>query len=141
MAYTVKEHVVNNYERKDFEEGIHDVSISYAEERKTTWVDEKAKELLGLKEVNQISIAFKGDANESIWYNINQKFNPEDLTLEYDNNRMNEISIAIGIPLGTSFANITEWLEYIKGKRVNINVTTYNDKLRVSGIKQTELPY
>ena len=117
MSYTVGQ---SNYEKKSFENGTYVVEIKSAKISDSRFTNESF-ETIGIKP-QQIGILLAADTGESGFDNINQFINKETLEVEFSQAKMNAYSNAIGIEVGTTFDSIQSWLDYIVGKRVQVDI-------------------
>ena len=78
----------------------------------------------------------KNDVGEQGWVNINQYLNKEDFQLEFSQGMMNMYSLAVGIPVDTTFTTIQDWVDFIIGQRILITVIEGNNgKPRISKVE------
>ena len=120
MAYTVQ--VRKTYEKKELLEGkwLATIKIADIKDQKAEWVDEEIKSL-GITP-QTINLLLETDTGESGWDTIWQSLDKETFTMSFTQWKMDMYSDAVGIPINTHFGSIGDWLEYIKGKRVSIQV-------------------
>lgn len=120
MAYRVQERQI--YEKKDLLEGtwVATIKIADIKDQKAEWVDEEIKKL-GIQP-QTINLLLETDTGESGWDTIWQTLDKETFTMEFTQWKMDMYSHAIGIPVDTHFGSINDWLDFVKGKRVSIQV-------------------
>lgn len=120
MAYKVGPR--KSFERKNLTEGKHFATIKYVDvkETKAEYISDELKGM-GITP-KQISIMLVTDTDESGFDKIYQNLNEETFEMEFQQWKQDLYSHAVGIPEGTVFGSIEEWLNFLKDKRVFIEV-------------------
>ena len=120
MAYKVGPK--RSFERKNLVEGKHFATIKLANIRETKpeHISPELKELGVVPK--QISIMLVTDTDESGFDTIYQNLNQDTFELEFQQWKQDLYSHAVGIPEGTTFSSIEEWLNFLVDKRIFIEV-------------------
>lgn len=120
MAYKVGPK--RSFERKDLVEGKHfaTIELTSIRETKPEYISPELKKL-GIVP-KQISILLVTDTAESGFDTIYQNLNEDTFELEFQQWKQDLYSHAVGIPEGTTFYTVEEWLDFLRDKRVYIEV-------------------
>ena len=87
----------------------------------------------------KISILLKNDLDETIFDTIYQRVDSETFTFVFQEWKMDLYSHAVGIPEGQIFHDIQDWLDYLKDKRIIIEVeNNQNGRPKVRKIESFE---
>lgn len=144
MAFTVnynKAKTTSTY----MKEGTHNVEIKMVQFREKTQVENLPTNEKVEVNYRHINILLENSKGEVAWDTIFHNFDEHEMTLEYDERRLNLYSLAVKIPDGTNFNTIEEWIDYIKGRKITVDIVdnTYTNKRgeevttpRVSYIKE-----
>lgn len=135
MAYTVEAPQETNYEKKALpigEDIIATIKLGNIKTAKN--VPQQMKEF-GHTSAEQISFLFETDNGESGFDNINQEANKDTFQAQFLSWKMNRYSVAVGIPIGTTFASIQEWINAVVGKKVLITTTQNGDFINITAMK------
>ena len=135
MAYQVG--TAMSFENKPLSIGTYEATIELASIKDNNFpVTNEEMIALGFTKTQQIGMLIKSDIGEQGWVNINQFLNKTTFELEFSQGMMNTYSQAIGIPVGTNFLSIQEWVDFIKGKRILITVIEgTNGKPKISKVE------
>lgn len=124
MTYTTSARRVFNQDKNIQEKGIYKAKIVFAKIGTTTWVSDTLKEI-GINETKQISFKLETvdlAEPEIVWGRINQFFHDDTASLRFNTNDMDNYSGAVGIPVNTNFKSVEEWVDYMNGKELYIDV-------------------
>ena len=137
FKYVVKKHTFG--EKKDMPEGRHEVTIAWTAVRESKFeVEDETMRAAGIKPL-EISILLKNDLDETIFDTIYQRVDSETFTFVFQEWKMDLYSHAVGIPEGQIFNDIQDWLDYIKDKRIIIEVeNNQNGRPKVRKIESFE---
>lgn len=120
MAYKVGPK--KSFEQKNLVAGTHFATIKLANIRETK-AEYISDELKGMGITpKQISILLVTDTDESGFDTIYQNLNETTFEMEFSQWKQDLYSHAVGIPEGTVFGSIEEWLNFLLDKRVFIEV-------------------
>lgn len=130
MAYTV----TRNFGKSELMQvGEHIAKVTSWKFREYTSPDEIVfKNIMLILENNKKEIAFD---------TIYQQLEVDETGMQYlvyDEGRMNRYSYAINIEEGTKFNTIEDWLTYLVGKDLIVEIELRNERTRVANIRSVE---
>lgn len=117
--YTVRRPI----EFKKFEiEGTYVLEINNVLIQENNFPDKDAQELGIDVKAQRLSLSLTEASGQTGWFTIYSNLNKTTMSFDFNQNQMNTISQAIEIPVGTNFATIEDWINFIKGKSIKADV-------------------